>query len=58
MLIVKINESSKTRGHCMALVTERCKLDMRKYFFTENTNWNWNILYDCVNTSNIEFINR
>ena len=34
----KLKKNSKTRGHCVALVTEQCKLDMTKYFFTENTN--------------------
>ena len=34
-MFFKIKEGSRTRGHKAALVKEQCRLDTRKYFFTE-----------------------
>ena len=34
-MFFKLKEDSRTRGHKAALVKEQCRLDMRKYFFSE-----------------------
>ena len=53
-------EDSRTRGHKAALVKEHCKLDMRKYSFSQRVINEWNILpNDCVNASSVNmFKNR
>ena len=52
----KLKEGSRTRGHKAALVKEQCRLDMRKYSFSQRVmNGNeWNKLpKDCVNASSV-----
>ena len=34
-MFFKLKEGSRTRGHKAALVKERCRLDMRKYYFSQ-----------------------
>jgi len=66
-MIVKLNcelfkrvEDSKTRGHSLKLKQFRCKLDIRKYFFSERTVDCWNSLdEDMVSACNLNsFKNR
>ena len=38
----KLKEGSRTRGHRAALVNEQCKLDMRKYSFSQRVINEWN----------------
>ena len=41
-----------TRGHKAAIVKPYCRLDTRKYSFTQRTMNNWNKLnHDCVTAS-------
>ena len=49
-----------TRGHKAALVKEQCKLDMRKYSFSQRVINEWNKLpNDSVNASSVNmFKNR
>ena len=49
-----------TRGHKAALVKEQCRLDMRKYSFSQKVINEWNKLpNDCVNASIVNmFRNR
>ena len=48
----KLKEGSRTRGHKTALV--KCKLDMRKYSFSQRVINEWNKLpNDCVNASSV-----
>ena len=49
-----------TRGHKAALVKEQCRLDMRKYSFSQRVINEWNKLpNDCVNASCVNmFKNR
>ena len=38
----KLKEGSRTRGNKAALVKEQCRLDMRKYFFSQGVINEWN----------------
>ena len=40
---LKINIS--TRGHAETLVKDQCRLDIRKYSFSQRTITEWNIIY-------------
>ena len=53
-MFFKLKEGSRTRGHQAALVKEQCRLDMRKYFFSQRAINEWNKLpNDCVNVSSV-----
>ena len=53
-------EGCRIRGHKAALVKEQCRLDMRKYSFSQRVINEWNKLpNDCVNASSVNmFKNR
>ena len=59
-MFFKLKEGSRTRGHKEALVKEQCRLDMRKYSFSQRVINEWNKLpNDCVNASSVNmFKNR
>ena len=59
-MFFKLKEGSRTRGHRTALVKEQCRLDMRKYSFSQRAINEWNKLpNDCVNVSSVNmFKNR
>ena len=59
-MFFKLKEGSKTRGHKAALVKEQCRLDTRKYSFSQRVINEWNKLPNyCVNARNVNmFINR
>ena len=59
-MFFKLKEGSRTRGHKAALVKEQCRLDMRKYSFSQRVINEWNKLpNDCVNASSVNmFKNR
>ena len=45
---------ASTRGHGILLVKEQCRLDIRKYLFSQRTIIEWNKLpSDCVNASSV-----
>ena len=51
-MFFKLKEGSRTRGHKAALVKEQCRLDMRKYSFSQGVINEWNKLSnDRVNAS-------
>ena len=53
-MFFKLKEGSRTRGHKVALVKEQCRLDMRKYSFSQRVINEWNKLpNDCVNASSV-----
>ena len=58
-MFFKLKEGSRTRGHKAALV-KQCRLDMRKYSFSQRVINEWNKLpNDCVNASSVNmFKNR
>ena len=59
-MFFKLKECSRTRGHEVASVKEQCRLDMRKYSFSQRVINEWNKLPNyCVNASSvIMFKNR
>ena len=59
-MFFKLKEGSRTRGHKAALVKEQCRLDMRKYSFSQMVIKEWNKLpNDCVNARRVNmFKNR
>ena len=59
-MFFKLKEGSRTKGHKAALVKEQCRLDMRKYSFSQRVINEWNKLpNDCVNASSVNmFKNR
>ena len=47
-------KGSRTRGHKAALVKEQCRLDMKKYSFSQRVIHEWNKLSnDCVTVSSV-----
>ena len=53
-MFFKLKEGNRTRGHKAALVKEQCRLDMRKYSFSQRVINEWNKLpNDCVNASSV-----
>ena len=59
-MFFKLKEGSRTRGYKAALLKEQCRLDMRKYSFSQRVINEWNKLpNDCVNASSVNlFKNR
>ena len=59
-MFFKLKEGSRTRRHKAALVKEQCRLDMRKYSFSQRVISEWNKLPNgCVNSSSVNmFQNR
>ena len=54
-MFVKLKEGSRARGHKAALDKEQCRLDMRKYSFSQRVINEWNKLPNyCVN---VGFVN-
>ena len=52
IMFFKLKEGSRTRGHKAELVKEQCRLDTRKYSFSQMVINEWNKLpNDCVNAS-------
>ena len=53
-MFFKLKEGSRTRVHKAALVKEQCRLNMRKYSFSQRVINEWNKLpNDCVNASSV-----
>ena len=53
-MFFKFKEGSRIRGHKIELVKEQCRLDVRKYSFSQRVINEWNKLSnDCVNASNV-----
>ena len=58
-MFFKLKEGSRTRKHQAALVKEQCRLDMKKYSFSQRVINEWNKPNDCVNDSSVNmFKNR
>ena len=56
-MFFKLKEGSRTRGHKAALVKEHCRLDMRKYSFSQRVINKWNKLpNDCVNATSVNML--
>ena len=54
------SKESRTRGHEVKLVKDQCRLDIRKYSFSQRTVNEWNkISTDCITASSVNmFKNR
>ena len=53
-IFFKYRTDNRTRGHSWALTKERCKLDIRKYAFSQRTINEWNRLPgECVNATSV-----
>ena len=53
-MFIKLKKGSRTRRHKAALVKEQCRLDMKKYSFSQRVINEWNKLpNDCVNASSV-----
>ena len=53
-MFFKYKTDNGTRGHSWALAKERCKLDIRKYAFSQRTINEWNRLPgECVNATSV-----
>ena len=56
-MFLKLKEGSRTRGHKAALFKEQCRLDMRKYSFSQRVINEWKKLpNDCVNASSVNMV--
>ena len=55
-----LKKDSRTRGYEVTLVKDQCRLDIRKYLYSQRTINKWNKLYtNCVNASNVNmFTNK
>ena len=59
-IFFEIKKSKVTRGHNFTLMKKQCRLDIRKYSFSQRTINVWNILsIDCVHATSVNvFKNR
>ena len=58
-MFVSLKKDSRTRGHEVKLVKDQCRLDIRKYSFSQRTINDWNKLStDCVTSSMNMFKNK
>ena len=57
-IFFSLKKDSTTRGHEVKLVKDQCRLDIRKYYFSQRTINEWNELSaDCVNASSVNILN-
>ena len=54
-IVFKLKEDSMTRRHKAALAKPYCRLDKRKFSFSQRTDWN-QLSHDCVNASNVNML--
>ena len=53
-MFLSVKNDSRTRGHEVKLVKDQCKLDIRKYSFSQSTVNEWNKLStDCITASSV-----
>ena len=53
--MLSLKKDSRTRGHEVKLVKDKCRLDIRKHSFSQRTMNEWNKLYtDCVTASSVD----
>ena len=51
-IFFSLKKDSRTRGHKVTLVKDQCRLDIRKYSFSQRTINIWNKA-DCVTASSV-----
>ena len=53
-MFFSLKKESRTRGHEVKLVKNQCRLDTRKYSFSQRTRNEWGRLFtDCVTASSV-----
>ena len=53
-MFFSLKKDSRTRGHGVKLVNDQCRLDIRKYSFSQRTINEWNKLStDCITASSM-----
>ena len=53
-MFFSLKKDSRTRGYEVKLVKDQCRLDIRKYSFTQRTINEWNKLsMDCITASSV-----
>ena len=53
-MFISLKKDSRTRAHEVKLVKDQCRLDIRKYSFSQRTIHKWNKLStDCVTASSV-----
>ena len=59
-MFFSLKKDSRTRGQEVKLVKDQCRLDIRKYSFSQRTRNEWNKLStDCITASSVNmFKNR
>ena len=53
IFVFSFEKDSRTRGHEVTLVKDQCRLDIRKYSFSQRATHEWNQLSDGVNASSV-----
>ena len=58
-MFFRLKKDSRTRGHEVKLVKDQCRLDIRKYSFSQRTVNEWNKLStDCITDSNVNMFKK
>ena len=58
-MFFSLKKDSRIRGHKTKLVKDQCRLDIRKYWFSQRTVNQWNTLFtDCVTASSVNIIKK
>ena len=53
-MFFSLKQDSRTRGHEVKLVKDQCRLDIRKYSFSQRTINEWNTLStDCITARSV-----
>ena len=56
-IFFSLKKNSRTRGHEVTLVKNQCRLNIRKYSFSQRTINEWNKLStDCVTASSVNML--
>ena len=58
-IFFSLKKYNRTRGHEVTLVKDHCRLDIRKYSFSQRTFNEWNKLFtDCVTASSMNMFKK
>ena len=57
-MVIKILIDNRIRGHGVTLVKDQCRLDIRKYSFSQRAINEWNTLATCCVTGSSVFKNK
>ena len=58
-IFISFNKGNRTRGHEVTLAKDQCRLDIRKYSFSQRTINEWKKLStDCVTASSVNMFKK